>query len=253
MTDQYLDLLEQVLCFRLWPEPLKPISQSSVTGLCRHVVLGLDRLARRFGVALGVVPTNDSGEGTFWPTLAHTMVGQKRLENIRQLCRSVDAEGIPGTWVECGVWRGGASIYARACLAPSRVVVCCDSFRGFPSDEAKYGKFDCLRVSRDQVESNFKAYGLLNNVRFVEGYFVDTLSSVPGPIAILRCDGDTYKSTMEILTALYAKVAPLGYVIIDDWSLPSCQMAVRHYRERENITEQIVDIDGMGVFWRKNA
>ena len=44
------------------------------------------------------------------------MVGLKRLRNLRHLITQVLDEGIPGDFIETGVWRGGACIYMRALL-----------------------------------------------------------------------------------------------------------------------------------------
>ena len=37
-------------------------------------------------------------------------------------------------------------------------------------------------------------------------------------LAVLRLDGDLYQSTMEALTNLYDKLAPGGFLIVDDFS-----------------------------------
>jgi hypothetical protein len=66
---------------------------------------------------------------------AETMTGLKRLEKIEFLIRNVCEQNIPGDFVEAGVWRGGASIYARACLdkysGEHRKNFLYDTFSGF--------------------------------------------------------------------------------------------------------------------------
>jgi hypothetical protein len=43
-----------------------------------------------------------------------------------------------------------------------------------------------------------------------------------------------------------------GYIIIDDWgAVPACQQAVKDFREKNNITEEIKEIDWTGVYWKK--
>ena len=54
--------------------------------------------------------------GRDWPIHADTMIGIKRLENIRDLVKAIIAERVPGDLVETGVWRGGGSIMMRAAL-----------------------------------------------------------------------------------------------------------------------------------------
>ena len=47
-------------------------------------------------------------EGADWPAHAHTMIGQRRLRSLRQMAEAVIERGIPGDFIETGVWRGGA-------------------------------------------------------------------------------------------------------------------------------------------------
>jgi hypothetical protein len=55
-------------------------------------------------------------EGLDWPSRAHTMIGLKRLANVRTCVESVLAEGVPGDLIETGAWRGGTTIFMRAVL-----------------------------------------------------------------------------------------------------------------------------------------
>ena len=54
--------------------------------------------------------------GTDWPTVGHTMIGHLRLRHIRYCIDQVVAAGVAGDVAELGVWRGGATIYAKAVL-----------------------------------------------------------------------------------------------------------------------------------------
>ena len=93
--------------------------------------------------------------GEDWPLIGITMVGQKRLINVEWALRLVIANGVPGDFIECGVWRGGTSIFARAVLKAldinDRHVWLADSFQGLPkprtqNDDASWSLFDYLRV-----------------------------------------------------------------------------------------------------------
>jgi O-methyltransferase len=111
-----------------------------------------------------------------------------------------------------------------------------------------------LAVSRDQVEDNFRRYGLLDGrVKFLAGWFKDTLPTAPiSRLAVLRLDGDLYESTAQTLNALYDKLSPGGYVIVDDYQLAPCVSAIHDFRKARGIDDEIHDIDGMGVFWRRS-
>ena len=205
-------------------------------------------------------------EGKDWPAVAHTMVGLKRLDNIQYCVENVLKNKIPGDLVETGVWRGGSTIFMRAILKAyninDRNVWVVDSFQGLPkSDEKNYpadkgmdwSKIKELSVSLETVKSNFLKYDLLDDqVKFLKGWFKDTLPSAPiEKIAVLRLDGDMYESTMDSLNNLYAKVLKGGFVIVDDWCVPACVKAVNDFRRLHNITDPIIKVDFTGVYWQK--
>ena len=146
----------------------------------------------------------------------------------------------------------------------SRTVWAADSFRGLPQPDPDSYPADLgdlhwtkerLAVSLDTVKENFERYGLLDaQVRFLEGWFRDTLPNAPiEQLAILRLDGDMYQSTMEALQPLYPKLSRGGYIIIDDYTLPGCRAAVDDYRRDRGISGEIIQIDGSGVYWQKQS
>ena len=203
--------------------------------------------------------------GLDWPADAETMIGHERLDNVQACIEAVCRDSIPGDLCEAGVWRGGTVIFMRGVLKAledaSRTVWVADSFEGLPRPEDAYPLdkgdphhgYSALAVSLDEVRANFSRYGLLDDrVRFLKGWFKDTL---PGPIeqlALLRLDGDMYGSTIQTLDALYDKVSPGGFIIVDDYALPGCRAAVDDFRLRRGIDQQIHKIDWTGVYWRKS-
>jgi O-methyltransferase len=204
--------------------------------------------------------------GGDWPETAETMIGHVRLDNLEECARAVFADHVPGDFLEAGVWRGGACIFLRALLdleegGPKRTVWAADSFVGLPPPNAGqypvdlgdgHHTIEALRVDLNEVRTNFARYGLLDeHVRFIKGWFKDTL---PGPVerlAILRLDGDMYESTIQTLEALYDHVSPGGFVIVDDYSLVGARKATDDFRAARGISEHLTHIDWTGVFWRK--
>ena len=206
--------------------------------------------------------------GLDWPAEAETMIGMQRLTSLQHCVETVLADDIPGDLIECGVWRGGACILMRAVLAAygdeTRSVWLADSFEGVPrSDPANYAADKGIRaelaagilgVPEAVVRANFERYGLLDDrVRFLPGWFKDTLHDAPiDRIAVLRLDGDLYESTIQALDALYPRLSPGGFCIIDDYhNLMPCRQAVTDYRAKHGVSAEIVDIDGCGALWRK--
>lgn len=207
--------------------------------------------------------------GLDWPSVAHSMIGRARMENVRSLIEIILREKVPGDFIETGVWRGGTCIFMRGMLRSygvrNRRVWLADSFQGLPKpDELKYPadtgdefhSYPELAVSLDEVRANFERYGLLDDrVRFLPGWFRDTLPSAPiKRLALLRLDGDMYESTIQALESLYPKLSPGGFVIVDDFHVvPSCRRAVEDFRAARQIVDAIVEIDGVGVYWRRET
>lgn len=205
--------------------------------------------------------------GMDWPERAHTMIGLRRLDNLHKSLDYVRENKIKGDFIETGVWRGGASIfikYYNDLYNMNRKVFVADSFEGlpipniekYPNDAGDiHHTIDFLKVSLEDVKSNFEAYRLLDeNVIFLKGWFESTLkdNNLIKEISILRFDGDMYGSTMDVLNNIYHKLSSKGVLIVDDYCLPNCVKAVHDFRSQNNITDVIEKVDSCGVFWYKS-
>ena len=266
----YLDLLKKCLTRYLFEDQgYRPVAP---TGLRATLAAPLIKLAASRRLTLARPEPFDRAlreQGGDWPTYAETMIGLRRLDNLQACIGDVLDRSVPGDLIEAGVWRGGATIFMRAMLNvrgdTSRRVWVADSFRGLPKPDPRHpadAKTDMsmvseLAVSLDIVKHNFARYGLLaDQVRFLEGWFRDTLPTAPiEGLSILRLDGDLYESTTDALTALYSKLSVGGYVIVDDYRIPAlgCRQAVDEFRAERHIVDPIEAIDERGVFWQRRA
>lgn len=267
----YIELLKYTLTdyHRIDIAEYKPISSENKS-LKFRVLMRIEKFLKTKGFSICKIiksTKEDRVVGKDWPIYADTMIGIKRLNNIEYCFHQIIKENIPGDFIETGVWRGGSTIFMKALLKKSniidRVVWVADSFEGLPKPNEKeysadrgdiYYKFKELAIPLDVVENNFRKYGLLdNNVKFLKGWFKDTLPVAPiDKLALLRLDGDMYESTMDGLVNLYPKLSIGGYIIIDDWgAVESCKQAVNDFRKSNNITEEIKIIDWTGVYWKK--
>ncbi len=207
-------------------------------------------------------------DGRDWPRFAQSMVGLQRLANVQECVEQVLADGVPGDLIETGVWRGGAVILMRAVLEAygdrDRIVYAADSFAGLPPpDETNYPadagsrlhSAEPLAVPRSEVERNFRLYGLLDRqVRFLEGWFKDTLPTVADRTwSVVRLDGDMYESTMDALVNLYPRLSVGGFLIVDDYGFEPCRQAVADYRDANGIAEPVESIDWLGAYWRRRG
>lgn len=197
---------------------------------------------------------------------AHSMIGRKRMDNLEFCLREVIKNKIPGDVIECGVWKGGAAIFMKGVLeafgVTDKKVWVADSFEGLPVPSHPKSKVDVsknkvptLAIALEEVQRNFEKYDLLDeNISFLKGWFCDTLPGIDaGQFSLIRLDGDLYESTMDALEALYHKLSPGGFIIVDDYgALPECRQAVDEFRETKHIVEKMHQIDWAGVYWQKN-
>jgi O-methyltransferase len=213
-------------------------------------------------------PERLRAEGRDWPRHGQTMIGLERMRSLRDCVETIISEDIPGDLIEAGVWRGGAGILMRGVLEANgddrRGVWLADSFEGLPSPNVERYPADHeswahaaadLAVSAGEVRENFRRYGLLDKwVRFVEGWFRDTLPNLRDQRwSLIRLDGDMYESTMEALANLYPGLSPGGFLIVDDFALAPCRQAVHEFRREHSINEPIEEVDWTAVFWRKRG
>lgn len=269
-TDLYLDLMKQTLTGAL-REDSEFIVGGNAGGSRKHraVARGARALAKLDLQLVHLFPYDPAAreKGLDRPGRAESMIGLRRMDNIQYCVEQVLKDQIPGDLIETGVWRGGATIFMRAVLKAygdtSRRVWVADSFEGLPRPDPvryradagdKHYSDDGLRVGIEQVRHSFRRYGLLDDqVEFLVGWFKDTLPSAPiKNLSVVRLDGDMYESTIQAIESTYPKLSVGGFCTVDDYgAVKGCKQAIHDYRSSIGITDEIVDIDGIGVYWRK--
>lgn len=195
----------------------------------------------------------------------HTMVTFSRLAVNYQMAAFCENAAIPGAFVECGTWKGGASgLMAQASLLHGRAPRDLHLFDAFDDICQPDESVDGSRAIREAREWGGQAGPLTGeltpmsgfydqlggpgsvaecrqlivdeigypreHVHIHEGWFQDTLvpaRATMGSIAILRLDSDFYASTKYSLETLFDSVSPGGFIIIDDYGYyEGCRLAV---------------------------
>lgn len=175
-----------------------------------------------------------------WPIAEpYTMTSIEKGYALWRAVRYLEARGIPGDIVECGVWRGGSMLLAGLTLrqtptGSSRRIHLFDTFEGMsrPSEvDVSSTGFDALTwwqrhgddqgpivASLDEVQANLALLDRESLV-FVKGKVEDTIPlEAPQRIALLRIDTDWYESTLHELIHLWPRVESGGVLIIDDYA-----------------------------------
>jgi O-methyltransferase len=197
------------------------------------------------------------------PALPYTMTGVARLQALIDAVRYCERRGIPGAFVECGVWRGGsvlAMIGVLQELEVERDIYLFDTFEGMTEptaadvsakdgaaletwesakrDERRAweGLFDPELFNEEAVRETLLSTGYPEQrLHLVRGPVEETLPSrTPAALALLRLDTDWYESTRHELEHLYPRLADGGVLIVDDYGhWEGARRAVDEYFERQ--------------------
>lgn len=202
----------------------------------------------------------------------NTMLPYEPLATLFAQVAWVEENKLPGCFVECGVWKGGASgmmALANLEFGPTRRHLhLFDAFGDIcqpdeEKDEQKLVQEVKVLTGKQQFAEKPEALtGIYNQfggagtieinkklleqeidypssyLHYHQGWFQDTVpadANQLGEIAILRLDGDWYESTKVCMEALYPKVVNGGLVIIDDYGYNSgCRQAVHEVLGEHN-------------------
>lgn len=185
-------------------------------------------------------PTRESFAAIWRQVRPYTMTSINRGFALYNAVHHVLDAGIPGDFVECGVWRGGsAMIIALALLergVTNRRIMLFDTFEGMtdpveddrdlhgvPADrqleEADDDSLMKARCDLDTVRANMLSTGYVReNIAYIKGDVTKTLPTDRiRKIALLRLDTDFYESTRAELDHLYPLVSPGGVIVVDDY------------------------------------
>lgn len=184
-----------------------------------------------------------------------SMIHVTGFHNIYTSVKYVCENQVSGDFVECGVWLGGASIFAALAFekfgGANRKVYLYDTFAGFPENsyDVRHGervRGPRYRNFRKAVEANLKGAGVKPEAyEIVEGPVEETLErDLPSSISILRLDTDHYSSTKKEMVTLYPVLSEAGVLIIDDYgAYEGSRRAVDEYLKSANAPLMLTRVD----------
>lgn len=176
-----------------------------------------------------------------------TMTSIERILATIDATRYVASRGVPGSLVECGVWRGGSVLAMILTLQnlgiDDRDIYLYDTFAGMTEPTAvdvSAQDGPALPAWKEAAAQGRRAwdwafapdvYGLEqvrtavlssgypeSRMHFVAGPVEETIPGVaPNSIALVRLDTDWYESTRHELVHLYPRLESHGVLLIDDY------------------------------------
>lgn len=220
-----------------------------------------------------------------------TMLAYECLVTLWQQVRHCEINKVPGCYVECGVWKGGAvglmALANLSCGSERRHIHLFDVFEDICEPDPKVDGERAVSeaeqwagVKRDKLSGRLTPIvgfydkrggpGTVEEVKrlledkvgyggtflhYHKGWFQNTLPVTAdeiGDIALLHLDCDWYASTKICLEYLYDKVVPTGFIIIDDYgAYEGCKKAVDEFIETREIKAFLSHVNMDCRYWIK--
>jgi O-methyltransferase len=241
----------------------------------------INKILNRFGYSIVKNKLNDLHtqmvpnpvfESIYKQCTPYTLTGKLRMYALFQAVEYIVKSNINGSFVECGVWRGGSAMLTALTLIKhqnnERKLYLYDTFEGMSAptdfDRDFKGRMAKKILDRNRLTTapNAWCYADLNDViknmnstrypfghiYFIKGKVEETIpQSLPEtPIALLHLDTDWYESTKHELNYLFPLLVPNGVIIIDDYGhWEGCRKAVDEYFKDQSILFNRIDYTGI--------
>ncbi|MCC6138367.1 MAG: class I SAM-dependent methyltransferase [Bdellovibrionaceae bacterium] len=193
----------------------------------------------------------------------YTLTSPERIISLRQAVKHIVDNRLEGSFVECGVWRGGSMMAVAKTLLylneKNRDLFLFDTYEGMSEPtaldvdhkgESATENWQTLNtwvaVSEARVKENILKTGYdASKIHLIKGKVEDTLpEKAPAKIALLRLDTDWYESTKHELEHLYPRLVQGGILIIDDYGhFKGSRQATDEYFARHGIKTFLHRID----------
>lgn len=169
------------------------------------------------------------------------MLKHGRLYTLFQAVKGT--RSLAGDILELGVFRGGGAKFlamVSAAFGLQRHLYALDTFAGHEGIREEDGFIHeegmFATTSQEEVQAYLQEFA---NVTLVPGDVRDTLPALlerVGPLAMVHLDVDLYDPTAKALPQLFARLAPGGIIVVDDYGVISCpgvMQAVDEFVERQ--------------------
>ena len=202
----------------------------------------------------------------------YTMTSPERIYALIQAVEYIVEARIPGSIVECGVWRGGSMMAAAWALinrgVRDRDLYLFDTYKGMvepkevdASDTGQVAteKFNAMQSGPNRSAWNYTSLeDVIGNLaqtsypterlHFVKGNVTETLHSVSTEqIALLRLDTNWYESTYAEMKSLFPHLTTGGVLLLDDYGhWQGAKKAVDQYLSETRTTLLLNRIDRDG-------
>lgn len=148
-------------------------------------------------------------------------VGPREMLFIANSLYILESYGVSGCVLECGTSHGFSTCcLSHACARLGRSLYAADSFEGLPPTglEEKFFEQGDYAASLDEVKATVSHLGRPGSVRYIKGWFAESLKDWSEEIAILWMDVDLYESAQDVLKNVFGKLSRQGMVFTHEFT-----------------------------------
>lgn len=198
-----------------------------------------------------------------------TYLSDARLASLASTCRSIEAAGRPGVFLEAGCALGGSAILIASLKSPERPFFVYDVFDMIPAPTKEdtqdvHDRYRTIVAGKSKgiggdryygyvqdlyevVRSNLRSFGIdceEQSVSLIKGLVQQTMR-IGQPVAFAHVDVDWYEPVMTCLERVFPSLVVGGSMILDDYhDWGGCRRAVDEYLRR--VVGQFVLCDSAG-------
>lgn len=156
--------------------------------------------------------------------LSRSVLGKDRAYVLATMASQ--ALGLKGSFMECGVYRGGSAAMFGQIIAESgkaRKLYLFDTFAGMPETDKKMDYHVAGDFSDTSAESVAAFVNQPDIVVIRKGFVPDTFAGLEQEsFAFAHIDMDIYQSTVDAMNFLWPRLERGGIIVFDDYGFPSC-------------------------------
>jgi O-methyltransferase len=144
----------------------------------------------------------------------YTLVSPDRCFALYSLAHQ--ASRLPGSFVECGVYRGGTAMLLANIGKPLHLY---DTFAGMRNTDPNRD----LHRAGDFADTSLDAVrALVPSAVFHPGWIPETFGDLPDKISFAHIDLDLYRPILDCCEHFYARMPNGAFMVFDDYGFPSC-------------------------------
>ncbi|MDB4459025.1 TylF/MycF family methyltransferase [bacterium] len=192
---------------------------------------------------------------------SHTLTDRQRMRSLIRYSRLISKNSIPGSFVECGTYKGGTAGLLASSMPANRHLWLYDSFQGMPNptqidgNEAQKWTGACLASPQDVKDVMERLSIDSSQYTIKEGWFNDTFKQeLPEQVSLLHCDADWYDSVILVLETFYDLIPDGGCIILDDFGYwEGCREAFYDFCHARKIKPLLQSVGQSQAGWIKGC